>query len=82
MATKQPIEATLSITIEHHDGPEIADPDHVRRWLCADGMWAREDANGFRYDVCPDHSDPDECDCPFESLSEYKATIVTADSED
>jgi hypothetical protein len=75
------IEATISVSIAHHAGPEIADPEHVIRWICADGMFVDGRYNGFRFQVCPVHADPDECDCAGE-VSIYAADIVSAGFED
>jgi hypothetical protein len=81
------IEATVMVTISRRSGPEIADPVHVIRWLCADGAYMGGEYNGFRFEVCPVHPDPDECDGACESLQDsevatYVATIMAADVED
>lgn len=82
MATTSPtIEANLSINIERTFGPEIADADHVRNWLCADGAWLGAMRNGFTFEVCPLHAQPDECECDGE-VTIYAATIVGADWDD
>jgi hypothetical protein len=48
------IEATISVSIAHHAGPEIADPEHVIRWICADGMFVdgRYNASASRSARC------------------------------
>jgi len=75
--TEPHIEAAVTLMIKHLDGPVIADPDHVRRWLTADGSYFDGTFNGFDYGVCPDHPDPDECD-GGEAMSIYRATIDSA----
>lgn len=77
-----PIEAALSVIIEHREGPTIGDPDHIRRWLCADGAWMSGARNGFSYEVCPAHADPDECECTDDTISIYFVSIVAADWEE
>jgi hypothetical protein len=78
------IEATVTLTINHRSGPEVSDPRHVVAWLCADGAWMAGARNGFRFQVCPDHADPDDCDpatCHTDA-GEYAADIVLADLDD
>lgn len=73
------IEATISVTITHRAGTEVADPDQVRRWIVADGQFFEGRANGFEFDVCsvPGCLDPDECD--HEEVSVYKAMVCSVD---
>lgn len=75
-----PIEATISLTITPYLGDVIEGPAHVVAWLCADGAWVEGARNGFRFEICPDHADPDECgdDCDAEATI-YAAAIVSAD---
>jgi hypothetical protein len=74
----QTIEATISVVISHRAGPEITDPAHVIRWICADGQAIGGTLNGFRFEVCPKHADPDECSCTGE-VAIYAAEIMSAD---
>lgn len=74
--------ATLDVEISHVTGPEISDL-HVIRWICADGAWfeGRNGFNGFNFEVCPTHEDPDECNCNGE-VSIYRASIDSTDLSD
>lgn len=70
--------ATLNIDITHAAGPPIVNDDnHVLAWICADGQFLDGIMCGFTFEVCPDHRDPDECDCT-DLASTYKAMIVAA----
>jgi hypothetical protein len=73
------IEATISVNITHRAGPEIADSTHVVRWICADGAWIDGASNGFRFEVCPDCADPDECTCTG-IVAVYAAEIISVDT--
>lgn len=73
----QDIEATLSVAIRHYAGAEIADPAHVLNWVVADGNLLDGEYNGFQFQVCPAHADPEECDC-FEGYSTYRANVFAA----
>lgn len=75
----EPIEAHVQLSITHIEGsgPVVDSPAHIRAWLVADGMWTSEAVNGFEFDVCTAHADPDacpgECDVTF---AKYLAKIV------
>lgn len=72
------IYATVSLTIDHRSGPELA-ADHVRAWLVADGMAFDGAYGGFDFEACSTHDAPDDCpgDCPA-TFSCYRATITSA----
>ena len=79
------IEATLMVTIELAGrGAPIADPNHVRRWLCADGNPIGITPSGaIEFEVCNKCPDPD--DCPEDSdhtVTVYRARITAADWDD
>lgn len=74
-STGQDIEATIVLSITHRSGPVVADADHVRAWLVADGAWIEGAHAGFTYEVCPTHADPEECECRGE-VAIYIAMIV------
>lgn len=70
--------ATIDVEIDRVAGIEVSDL-HALKWICADGAWF-EGRNGFNFEVCPTHEDPDECDCDDE-VSIYRAVITSADME-
>lgn len=74
------IEASLHVIIEHRSGPVIADPNHVRTWLIADGHPFKGETNGFSYTVCPNCPDPETCKC-YGVVSTYRVRVGSV-SED
>jgi hypothetical protein len=73
------IEITLTATVKHVSGPEIADPNHVTAWTVADGQWYNGNrTNSLDFEVCPKCVDPDACECDDEA-SIYRMTFVSAD---
>jgi hypothetical protein len=80
---KTTFQATLCVEIEQVNGPEIADPKHVVAWTCADGAWLEGDRIAFRFEVCPTHADPEECDCPDTAdVSIFRAIVSSAELDD
>lgn len=75
------IHATISVSLTHRAGPVVEDPSHVISWICADGMLVGGQYNGFTFEVCPQHADPDECDCTG-AVSIYAASIDSADLDE
>lgn len=71
------IDATVELVIRHESGPEIADADHVRRWLVADGATFYEGYNGFKFVVCERHPNPDDCAPCDSDVAMYEATLVS-----
>jgi hypothetical protein len=70
------IEATVGVQVSHVSGLQISDPKHVIAWICADGAWF-EGRNGFNFEVCPEHADPEECECSG-TVAIYRAAIGSA----
>ena len=77
------IGAVLDVEIVHRAGPAIEDPRHVLAWTCADGAWLEGGRNGFDFEVCVAHEDPDECGeaCEAET-STFRATVQSATLEE
>ena len=75
------IEATVTVMIDHVAGPVVQDADHIRAWIVADGAWINGVVNGFTYEVCPLHADPEECSCDGE-VALYRAMFASVDRGD
>lgn len=76
MSDKQ-IDATVELAITHTSGPEIADADHVRRWLCDDANLFNGEYGGFTFAVCSVHADPEDCLHCAAEVSGYLARVMT-----
>jgi hypothetical protein len=61
-------------------GEEVTDlpQHHVLSWLCAGQQNFEDFRNGFSFEVCPTHPDPDTCDCNAVVL--HHAVILDADT--
>lgn len=78
MAERHEIVLFSHLTLVH--GVEVP-VEHALNWVVADGMLFGESrsTNSFVVDLCPDHSDPDECVPPCATpLSRYRVSVHAA----
>lgn len=71
-----PIEVTITATITHRTGPTVDNPDHIKAWLVADCQRYEAIDAAIEFEVCPNHPDPDECDCA-DAGAVYAVTLGT-----
>lgn len=76
--TATTIEATVSVNIAFRHGTQAPSAEHVVAWLCADGYAFEGEFAGFSFEVCSQHANPEECDCP-ETDGTYRAMVMSAD---
>lgn len=54
-------QATITVNIQQIYGPTITNPDHIAAWLTRTGFNFEPDADGFTFNVCAAHPNPDDC---------------------
>lgn len=82
MTATDEFEATLGVVIRRKAGEEIGDRRHVLNWVVADGHWLDGKYGGFDFQVCPEHPDPEDCDCPSNApVATYTALVMSAGLE-
>lgn len=63
MNRQQSFDAVMAGSVEHLDGSQIRDTQHILNWLIADGQQYEFIRGGIGFDACSRHADPDECSC-------------------